>query len=198
MAKEAKAAKLKIPECRLLENKLVIARGFDELLQKSYGRLEEGRRQESPSVKGREKKLELSFVEALYLLEKGRIAVKKSGKKMGFHDLMEFGLERDKRLHEKFIVYRDIRDRGFVAKTGFKFGCDFRVYQRGVGVKKGPKSASEHTKWIVYTVPEDYACSFAELSRAVRLAHSIRAQMLWAIVDNEGDVTYFEVVRIKP
>jgi len=181
----AREAKPKIPECRLLENKLVIAKGFDELLQKSYGKYEE-------------KKLGLSFVEALYLLEKGKIAVKKSGKKVSFHGLMEFGLGKDKRLHEKFIVYRDIRDRGFVAKTGFKFGCDFRVYQRGVGVRKGPKSASEHTKWIVYTVPEDYACSFAELSRAVRLAHSIRAQMLWAIVDNENDVTYFEVVRIKP
>ncbi len=171
--------------CRLLENKLVISKGFDELLQKSYGKYDE-------------KRLELSLVEALYLLEKGRISVKKSGRKMGSHELMEFGLEKDKRLHEKFIVYKDLRDRGFVAKTGFKFGCDFRVYQRGVGVKKGPKAASEHTKWIVYTVPEDYACSFAELSRAVRLAHSIRAQMLWAIVDNENCVTYFEVVRIKP
>jgi tRNA-intron endonuclease len=172
-------------ECRLLENKLVISKGFDELLQKSYGKYDE-------------KRLELSLVEALYLLEKGRVSVKKAAKKMGFQELMDFGLEKDKRLHEKFIVYKDLRDRGFVAKTGFKFGCDFRVYQRGVGVKKGPKAASEHTKWIVYTVPEDYACSFAELSRAVRLAHSIRAQMLWAIVDNENCVTYFEVVRIKP
>jgi tRNA-intron endonuclease len=175
----------KLLECRLLENKLVILKGFDELLQRSYGRHEE-------------KRLELSFVEALYLVEKTRITVKKGVKKLGFNELMEFGLEKDKRLHEKYVVYRDLRDRGFVAKTGFKFGCDFRVYQRGVGVKKGPKTASEHTKWIVYTVPEDYACSFAELSRAVRLAHSIRAQMLWAIVDNEDDVTYFEVVRIKP
>jgi len=177
--------KPKIPEARLLENKFVIAKGFDELLQRSYGKLAE-------------KRLELSFVEALYLLEKGRVSVKKGGKKLGFQGLMGFGLERDKRLHEKYMVYKDLRDRGFVAKTGFKFGCDFRVYQRGVGVKRGPKSASEHTKWIVYTVPEDYVCAFAELSRAVRLAHSIRARMLWAIVDNENCVTYFEVVRIKP
>ena len=182
---EKKEPKEKVPECRLLENKLLIAKGFDELLQRSYGKHAEGR-------------LELAFVEALFLLEKGRVAVKKSGKKVTFSVLMEFGLEKDKRLHEKYVVYKDIRERGLVAKTGFKFGCDFRVYQRGVGVRKGPKSASEHTKWIVYTVPEDYTCSFAELSRAVRLAHSIRARMLWAIVDNEDDVTYFEVVRIKP
>ncbi|MEM5812382.1 MAG: tRNA-intron lyase [Candidatus Aenigmatarchaeota archaeon] len=182
----------KVLECRLLENKLVIAKGFEELMQKSYGKYIGD---ENDISKGR---LEISFVEALYLLEKGKINIKKGTKKLSFKELMEFGIQRDKRLHEKYMVYRDIRERGLVAKTGFKFGCDFRVYQRGVGVKKGPKTASEHTKWIVYTVPEDYTCSFAELSRAVRLAHSIRARMLWAIVDNEDNVTYFEVVRIKP
>jgi tRNA-intron endonuclease len=101
-------------------------------------------------------------------------------------------------MHEKYVVYFDLRERGLVAKTGFKFGCDFRVYQRGVSVRRGPKEASEHTKWIVFAVPEDYRCSFVELSRAVRLAHSIRARMLWAIVDNEQNVTYYEVVRMKP
>ncbi len=174
-----------LPEAKLLENKIVISKGFEELEAKSFGKLVEGR-------------LEIAFTEALYLLEKNKIKVKKSNKKITFDGLMEFGLERDKRLHEKYIVYKDLRDRGLVVKTGFKFGCDFRVYKRGIGVKKGPKTAEEHTRWIVYTVPEDYTCSFAELSRAVRLAHSIRARMLWAVVDNEGDVTYYEVLRMKP
>ena len=83
-------------------------------------------------------------------------------------------------------------------RTGFKFGCDFRVYERGVQLKKGPKSAKEHTKWIVFCVPEDFTMSFQELSRSVRLAHNIRARMLWAIVDNEGDCTYYIIQRMKP
>ncbi|MBM3304182.1 MAG: tRNA-intron lyase, partial [Candidatus Aenigmarchaeota archaeon] len=107
-------------------------------------------------------------------------------------------LKKDRRIHEKYVVFADLRNSGLVAKTGFKFGCDFRVYQRGVSVKRGPKEASEHTKWIVFAVPEDYRCSFTELSRAVRLAHSIRARMLWALVDNEANVTYYEAVRMKP
>jgi tRNA-intron endonuclease len=175
----------KIVNGDLLENKIVLWRGFEELMQKSYG-------------KEVEKRAELSFVEALYLLQKGRISVKKGKTKLTFRKLMDFGLKKDPRLHEKYVVYKDLRERGLVVKTGFKFGCDFRVYQRGVGVKRGPKAPSEHTKWIVFTVPEDYTCSFAELSRAVRLAHSIRARMLWAIVDNESNVTYYEVVREKP
>lgn len=169
----------------LLENKITVQKGWDELEQRSFGKAI-GRR------------MELSFVEALYLLEKRKIRVFKAGKSVAFARLMEHALKKDRRIHEKYTVYSDLRERGLVAKTGFKFGCDFRVYQRGVSVKRGPKEASEHTKWIVFTVPEDYRCSFTELSRAVRLAHSIRARMLWAIVDNENNVTYFEVVRMKP
>lgn len=175
----------KIPEARLLVNKALVSKGFEELLEKSYGKQVSSR-------------LELAFTEALYLLEKGRIKLKKERRLVKFDQLLELALKKDKRIHEKYTVYKDLRERGLVVKTGFKFGCDFRVYQRGVGVKKGPKGHGEHTKWIVFTVPEDYTCSFAELSRAVRLAHSIRARMLWAILDNEADVTYLEVVRTKP
>lgn len=169
----------------LLESRVLCARGYDELRERYYGKAAEGG-------------LELGFVEALYLVQKGKLAVKQGGKKVDFKALLAFAHGRDKRIHEKHVVYADLRNRGLVVKTGFKFGCDFRVYQRGVGVKKGPKAPQEHTKWIVYAVPEDYTCSFAELSRAVRLAHSIRARMLWAVVDNEGEPTYFEVVRERP
>ncbi len=183
--KEKAAARPKIPEARLLVNKALVSKGFEELLEKSYGK----------EISGR---LELAFTESLYLLEKGKIKLKKDRKLVKFNQLLELALKKDKRIQEKYTVYQDLRDRGLVVKTGFKFGCDFRVYQRGVGVKKGPKGPGEHTKWIVFTIPEDYTCSFAELSRAVRLAHSIRARMLWAIVDNESGVTYLEVVRTKP
>ncbi len=179
---EAEREIRKAPEATLLENKVIVPKGFEELEQRSYGKRVEDR-------------LELSLVEAVYLVEKNKIIVKKGKTKFIPKKLIEYGLNLDKRLHERYIVYRDLRGRGLVVKTGFKFGCDFRVYKRGVLVKRGPKAPTEHTRWIVYCVPEDYTCSFQELSRAVRLAHSIRATMLWAIVDNENDITYYEITR---
>jgi len=180
-----KAARPKITEAKLLVNKAIITKGFEELVQRSYGKQVSGR-------------LELAFTEVLYLLENGKIKLKKDRKLVKPEQLLEFALKKDKRIQEKSTVYNDLRERGLVVKTGFKFGCDFRVYKRGVKVKRGPKQAGEHTRWIIFTVPEDYTCSFAELSRAVRLAHSIRAKMLWAIVDAESEVTYYEVTRITP
>ncbi|MBN2331454.1 MAG: tRNA-intron lyase [Candidatus Aenigmarchaeota archaeon] len=177
--------KEKIPVARLLVNRAVIDKEYGELADKAFGKIVENG-------------LEISFVETLYLLHKGRIELKKDGQKITARKLMPAAIRLDRRIHEKYVVYEDLRERGLVVKTGFKFGCDFRVYKRGVQMRKGPKSPGEHTKWIVYVVPEDYTCAFQELSRAVRLAHSIRARMLWAIVDNENNVTYYEVLRLKP
>ncbi|MFH0837548.1 MAG: tRNA-intron lyase [Candidatus Aenigmatarchaeota archaeon] len=143
-------------------------------------------------------RLELSLVEACLLLKRGRIKVFRDDKEMTFQELYEHACSIDKRFPHKFRVYEDLRERGLVVRTGFKFGCDYRVYERGVQLKKGPKSAKEHTKWIVFAVSEDFTMSFAELSRAVRLAHNIRAKMLWAVVDNESDATYYAITRHKP
>ena len=142
--------------------------------------------------------LELSFVEALYLVKRERLVVKEGRRNVKFEELYERFLSMDPRLHERYLVYADLRERGYLVKTGFKYGCDFRVYERGVRLKKGPKTQREHTKWIVFAVPEEYTISFPEMSRAVRLAHNIRARMLWAVVDNESDITYYQVLRMKP
>ncbi len=143
-------------------------------------------------------RLELALVEAVLLLKRGRINVFSQGKQIDFKTLYDHASSLDKRFPHKYRVYEDLRERGLLVRTGFKFGCDFRVYERGVQLKRGPKSAKEHTKWIVFSVPEDFTMSFAELSRSVRLAHNIRARMLWAVVDNEGDVTYYQITRHKP
>jgi tRNA-intron endonuclease len=68
-----------------------------------------------------------------------------------------FIFQNERNFHARFIVYSDLRERGFLVKTGFKFGCDFRVYERGVKLKKGPKEAFEHTKWVVHAIPEEFS-----------------------------------------
>jgi len=142
--------------------------------------------------------LVLNLYEALHLIERKKITVKEGRKKLDKKKFYKRASEIDEEFPQKYTVYKDLRERGFLVRTGFKFGTHFRVYDRGVKLKKGPKSAKEHTKWIVHAVPEDFKFSYAELSRAVRLAHNIRAKMLWAVVDEEKDVTYYEIIRITP
>jgi len=173
----------KKPIGELAENKIIVWKNGEEIYNTGFfGKIFKDR-------------LELSFVEALLLLKRGKITVVKDKEELNFEELYNHAAKLDKRLPERYRVYEDLRERGLLVKTGFKFGADLRVYERGVQLKKGPKSQKEHTKWIVFCIPEDYTCSFQELSRAIRLAHNIRAKMLWAIVDNEGDCTYYQITR---
>ncbi len=175
-----------IIDCILEEDKVVVFNKWQQVYEPGFYGKELGDR------------LELALIEASLLLKRGRIRVLKDNQPITFEHLYSHAVSLDKRFPHRYRVYEDLRERGLLVRTGFKFGCDFRVYERGVQLKKGPKSAKEHTKWIVFSVPEDFTMSFQELSRSVRLAHNIRARMLWALVDNEGDCTYYIIQRMKP
>ena len=185
-ANELPPEKVKNIPTTLEESKVISTKDWQQVYEPGYYGKQIGDR------------LELALVESVLLLKRGRIEVFKAGKSMGFKELYDHAASLDKRFVERYRVYEDLRERGLLVRTGFKFGCDFRVSERGVQLKKGPKSAKEHTKWIVFCVPEDFTMSFQELSRSVRLAHNIRARMLWAVVDNEGDCTYYQITRHKP
>lgn len=147
-------------------------------------------------------RLELDLIEATFLVERNRLKVflRENGKRkfLKLNDLFKIGEKRVNQFHSCYAVYRDLRNRGFLVKTGFKFGAHFRVYDRGVKLKRGPKAPHEHTKWVIHAVPEESAFSLPEMSRAVRLAHNIRATFVWGVVDREGDVTYYLIQRITP
>ena len=172
----------------LIEQRVIVfkkSEDVDKIVESGYGKWLDG-------------KLELSLVEAMYLINKEKLEIKKDSKKVNKKNLLKYCEENEHNFHAKLVVYTDLRERGFVVKTGFKFGCDFRVYDRGVKIKKGPKQAHEHTKWVVHAIPEEFTCSFSELSRAVRLAQNIRTEMIWAIVDSESGVTFYSIKRITP
>ena len=85
-----------------------------------------------------------------------------------------------------------MRDRGYIVKTALKFGADFRIYDRGV------KPGEDHAKWIVYPVHESESLTWYEFAAKNRVAHSTKKKLLIGIVDDEGDVTYYEIKWIRP
>lgn len=141
-----------------------------------------------------EGELHLSPCEAMHLVDREELDVEKDGEKLERDELHKELSEIDEEFDYKYATYSDLRERGLIVKSGFKFGSHFRVYERGVNpYSDGPKKQKDHTKYVVHAVPENHTLSFQEMSRAVRLAQNIRAQMMWAVVDSESGVTYYEV-----
>ena len=122
----------------------------------------------------------LSLIESLYLAENGFL------EGVDLKKLYEL-LEKNVR---KYEVYRDLKSRKFVVKTGFKFGSDFRVYHEVESVSDLP-----HSKYLV-TVVDDKAMSMGEIVRAVRLAHNVRKKMVFAFKDKEEKYLVIERVKV--
>ena len=145
--------------------------------------------------------LQLSVEEALFLIEAEKITLKQKNtkKNASFEEVYALCSEKNSELYQKYNVYKDLRKRGYIVKSGFKFGTHFRVYDKGVNpYKSGDKAKKEHTKFNVHAVLENDSFVYHEISRYVRLSHNIRSIALMGVVDSEGDVTYYTIQRIKP
>ena len=79
-----------------------------------------------------------------------------------------------------YAVYEDLRLRGFVLKTGFKFGTHFRLYFPGA---KPSLTNDEwmHSKHVIHVFPRDLKLIISEWARAIRVAHSVRKTFILAI-----------------
>ncbi|MGQ9788011.1 MAG: tRNA-intron lyase [Candidatus Hadarchaeaceae archaeon] len=138
-------------------------------------------------------KLQLAPVEALYLMDMKKLIVTDCKcKKLNFKNLTEKFTATDPDLMLKYLAYADLRSRGYIVKTGLKFGAHFRVYDRG------ERPGEAHSKFLVHAISEGVKMTPTELARAVRLAHSVRKRIIWAVVDDEGDITYYSVTRERP
>lgn len=137
-------------------------------------------------------KVQLSLVEALYLLEKKKIVVLSGKKRMNEEQFEKKASKLEPNLWVRYCVYRDIRNRGYIIKTALKFGADFRVYDRGI------KPGEDHAKWIIYPVHESSALTWYEFAAKNRVAHSTKKRLLVGIVDSEDDVTFYEIRWVRP
>jgi len=140
-----------------------------------------------------DEKVELSLIEALYLVEKKRLVVLDGRKKeMLFDKLLKKASKTEPNILTRYSVFKDMRDRGYIVKTALKFGADFRVYNRGV------KPGEDHARWVVYPVKEGSTLTWHEFTSKNRVAHSTKKRLMIGIVDDEGDVTYYEIKWVRP
>ena len=137
------------------------------------------------------RRLQLSLIETAHLLKRGAIEVRNADtdRKISLSRLLlaarKIQLDFDLRLQ----VYEDMKKRGIVAKTGFKYGSHFRAYE-------GDPERT-HAKYLVHALPATYRGMWPEVSRAVRLAHGVKKQLLLGAGGGEI-VRYIRLERVRP
>jgi len=163
----------------LVDGKVLVSdeKAIDELAKKGYGE-KEG------------KKYLLRFYEALYLLYANKITIKHKNSSLDFDKLVDISLKHDSGAWTRFLIYRDLKSRGYVAKEGFGFGVDFRVYERG---EYGNKSA----KYVVFGINEGTKIQISKLNDAIEQIGRMGKEAVIAVIERRGEVIYYKVSKMK-
>lgn len=131
----------------------------------------------------------LSYCEALFLSFTNRLVIKNNeDDTIGFEQLIKMMLKHDPGILTRFLVYRDLRSRGYVVKDGFGFGIDFRVYERGEYQKKP-------SKYLVYALNEGINMKIEELYDLIDQTARMGKNSVLAVIERRGEVIYYKASK---
>jgi tRNA-intron endonuclease len=134
--------------------------------------------------------LMLAFYEVLYLVEKDILEVKGETRgKEDFQSVLRRYEEVDGEAWVKYLAYRDLRSRGYVVREGFGLGVDFRVYERG-------EYSRDTAKYLILSVQEGKPVSLQDLTAALRQSHSLKKDLVLAVMNRRGEVVYYSVSQL--
>mgnify|MGYP000107575780 CR=1 FL=1 len=136
-------------------------------------------------------KLILFDIEALYLLDNNKIIlVDESNKVLTFQELINLLSKNDPNIWLRYLLYSDLRRRGYIVKEGYGKGLEFRVYRRGAIIGKEP------AKYLVYGLIEGKTISISELKNISNKAKLSNKDLIIAVIDRQGEITYYEAMEI--
>lgn len=147
---------------------------IDALSQRGYGTPEN-------------KTLTLTFFEALYLQDKGMLETKTAdGATLDFAALLQLYAAANKNAWVNYLVYRDLRGRGYVVREGFGAGADFRIYERGTYGK-------DTAPYLVLVTQEGQPLPTRELADAVGKCQNQQKELIVAVMNRRGEVVFYSV-----
>ena len=136
-------------------------------------------------------RLELSLLEASYLLERGALAVRdvRTRRSLRLDALLKRARRAEAEFDQRIAAYRALRAAQLVVKTGFKYGAHFRAYLRN------PEHT--HARYLVQAVGASHEAPWPEVAGSVRVAQGVRKEFLLAAVDRDS-VSFLELDRVRP
>ena len=132
----------------------------------------------------------LENYEALFLLYSKRLVLTKQKSTLDFSTFLQTLLKNDLSIFTKFLIFRDLRTRGYIAKEGFGFGDDFRVYERGEYSRKA-------AKYVIFGINEGISVKANILFENIRSIEKMGKEAIIAVIERRGEIIYYKVSRKK-
>ncbi len=130
-------------------------------------------------------------IECMYLLFKNKIhLIDEKNNSLTMDDILKIMIPVDNDIWTKFLVFIDLKSRGYSVKQGYGPGISFRLYSRG------SKSGDESAKMLIYILTDGDSISLDELDRITKLATSSRKKLVFALINPQGEITYYKVSQV--
>lgn len=131
--------------------------------------------------------------EILLLLDRGRIEVSNvnSNEPISSEDLVIHFTKLNRNFWSRYLVYKDLRNRGYVVSIGTRITAPFRIYSRG------GKPGESVSKKVIYPIPEGEDIDLDLLDQIVKQAKIDRKKLLLSVIDRLGDVTYYQASQLE-
>ena len=134
--------------------------------------------------------LVLDSFEALYLLYNNKLELKKVNKTIVFDELMQQYIQKNDDILTRFLLYRDLRTKGYVVKDGFGFGSDFRVYERGHFGEKG-------AKFLIFGLNEGQQEKMGTLQKKIQEITQMGKEPIIAVIERRGEIIYYKINKMN-
>ncbi len=139
---------------------------------------------------GEDKPFCLSFYEAMYLADRGNLTVKDaSGDDVSFRHLLKCFEAVSENAWVQYLVFRDLRSRGYVVREGFGVGVDFRAYERG-------DFSKDTAKYLVVSIQEGKPVSTMDLTKVLLQTQSAKKELILAVMNRRGEIVYYTVGQL--
>lgn len=126
----------------------------------------------------------LDLIEGCYLLERGELCIlSRFSRVISFRHMKMVCRRQYNNFDAKYLVFKVLKDKGYIVSPGIKFGCDFAVYERGPGLDHAPFLIS------VYIPVTDIAATSIVLSG--RLATTVKKQFILACPQPKNKRVHF-------
>nr|AIF16679.1 tRNA intron endonuclease [uncultured marine thaumarchaeote KM3_74_G04] len=134
--------------------------------------------------------LVLNSFETLYLLYNHKLELKKINKNIVFDELIQKYIQKNNDILTRFLLYRDLRTKGYVVKDGFGFGSDFRVYEKGT---YGQKDA----KFLIFAFNEGMQQKIGKLYTNIHEITQMGKEPIIAVIERRGEIIYYKVNKMN-
>jgi tRNA-intron endonuclease len=112
-----------------------------------------------------------------------------SDRSIDFQEVLHLYESQNENAWVNYLVYRDLRSRGYVVREGFGRKIDFRIYERGAYGK-------DSAPYLILSIQEGKPIPVNDFANALQQCQSQKKELILAVMNRRGEIVHYSVSQM--